>query len=376
MHDSGSKKVIADLLAAADITINGSRPWDIKVLNEDFYDRVFRYGTLGVGEAYMDGWWECEKPDEFFFRAFRGSLEEKVKNWRTAIHVLKATVFNYQKKSRAAEVAERHYNLSNELYEYMLGKMMAYTCAYWPHAKNLDEAQNAKLDLICKKIGLKPGMKILDLGCGFGSFMKFAVEHYNVSAVGVNLSKEQVRFGREWCKGLPIEFQLIDYREAKGMFDRVISIGLTEHVGYKNYRSLFEVANRALVDDGLFLLHTIGSNESHAATDPWITKYIFPNGMLPSIQQLSGAMEKSFIIEDLHNFGADYDKTLMAWFENFKKHWPELQKNDPTNYDERFYRMWTYYLLACAGMFRARRGQLWQFVLSKKGVLGGYTSVR
>jgi cyclopropane-fatty-acyl-phospholipid synthase len=366
------KEIILDLAARAGIVVNGNDPWDIQVHNEDFYPRVFRQVYLGLGESYMDGWWDAPRLDEFFFKTIRANLESELKNWRLAMHFAKAYLFNYQKKANAAEVAHKHYDIGNDLYKLMLGKSMAYTCGYWKNAKTLDEAQFAKFELICRKIGLKPGMKVLDLGCGFGSFLKYAAENYGVSGVGINLSQEQIKFAKESSKGLPLEFQLADYRDAKGTFDRVVSVGLTEHVGHKNYRSLFQVANQCLVDDGLFLLHTIGERISLTKTDPWTDKYIFPNGSLPSIKQLGGAMEKLFVVEDLHNFGPDYDKTLMAWHENFVKHWPEIKKD----YDDRFYRMWVYYLLSCAGAFRARKIQLWQLVLSKQGIVGGYTSVR
>lgn len=366
------KEFVIDLAARAGVVVNGAEPWDIQVHNEDFYSRVIRQPYLGLGESYMDGWWDCEKLDEFFFRTIRADLEDDLKNWKLTARFLKARIFNYQKKSKAVEVAEKHYDIGNNLYKLMLGETMAYTCAYWKDAKNLDEAENAKFDLVCRKIGLKPGMKVLDLGCGFGSFLKYAATHYKISGVGVNVSKEQVKYARESTHGLPLEFQLIDYREAKGKFDRVVSIGLMEHVGYKNYTSLFKVAHDSLHEDGLFLLHTIGNINSVSAADPWTNKYIFPNGHLPSVKQLGGAMENLFMIEDLHNFGADYDKTLMAWHDNFIANWPKIKKD----YDERFYRMWVYYLLSCAGAFRARKIQLWQMVLSKKGVVGGYTTVR
>ena len=366
------KEIIIGLFEKAGVTVNGDKPWDIQVHNEDFYSRVFRQPHLGLGESYMDGWWDSPKLDELFFKVLRVHLEHEVKNIGLLFHYFKASLFNYQKKSRSLEVAHKHYNIGNQLYQSMLGQSMAYTCAYWKDAKNLDEAQNAKFDLICRKIGLKPGMTVLDLGCGFGSFLKYAAEKYNIKGVGVNISEEQVKFARQWCQGLPLEFRLMDYREVTGTFDRVVSIGLAEHVGYKNYKSLFTVAHTSLAEDGLFLLHTIGNNTSVTAVDPWIDKYIFPNGMAPSVKQLAGSMENLFVMEDLHNFGADYDKTLMAWFNNFNANWPDIQKD----YDERFYRMWTYYLLSCAGGFRARTIQLWQMVLSKKGILGGYSSVR
>lgn len=368
-----AKELIMNMAAQAGVVINGGKPWDIQVHNEGFYSRVLRQPYLGLGESYTDGWWDCSNLDQFFFKVLRAGSEKEFKNWRLAAHYLKAVIFNYQKKSKAVEVAQKHYDIGNQLYELMLGKSMAYTCAYWKDAKNLDEAQEAKFDLVCKKIGLKPGMKVLDLGCGFGGFMKFAAEKYKISGVAVNISEEQIRFAKQWCQGLPIEFQLDDYREAiKAKFDRVVSIGLTEHVGYKNYKTLFQVANDRLDDGGLFLLHTIGGNKSVTIAEPWIEKYIFPNGMLPSVKQLAGSMEDLFVLEDLHNFGADYDKTLMAWYHNFLASWPIIKKD----YDDRFYRMWCYYLLSCAGAFRARNIQLWQLVLSKKGVVGGYTPIR
>jgi cyclopropane-fatty-acyl-phospholipid synthase len=366
------REVITNLAARAGVEINGDDPWDIQVRNDNFYPRVMTQLYLGLGESYMDGWWDAPKLDEFFFRVLRAGLEKELVNWRIAMHYVRAAIFNYQTKSRSVKVAQQHYDVGNKLYEHMLGKTMAYTCGYWKNAKTLDEAQEAKFELVCKKIGLQPGMKVLDLGCGFGGFLKYAAEHYKISGVGINISKEQIKFAKESTQGLPLEFKLIDYREAQGKFDRVVSIGLTEHIGHKNYRDFLTIVHDRLGDDGLFLLHTIGSNKSTTATDPWTNKYIFPNGHLPSISQLGSAMEGLFVMEDWHNFGADYDKTLMAWHENFATNWDKIKRD----YDQRFFRMWSYYLLSCAGSFRARKIELWQVVLSKKGVLGGYRSVR
>ena len=367
------QEIITELLAQAGVQANGPHPWDIQVHNDAFYSRVLRQPQLGLGESYLDGWWDCRELDEFIFKILHARLDEKVRTWTMAAHYLKARLFNYQTKTRSLVVAQKHYDIGNDLYQHMLGRSMAYTCAYWKDATTLDEAQDAKFELVCRKVGLKPGMKILDLGCGFGSFLKYAAEHYKIEGVGVNISKEQIAFARGSCAGLPIEFKLMDYRDATGTFDRVISIGLTEHVGYKNYRTFMKLAHDRLKDDGLFLLHTIGADKSETATDPWTNKYIFPNGNLPSVKQLGGAMERLFVMEDWHNFGADYDKTLMAWHHNFVTNWDAHIKQ---NYDDRFYRLWTYYLLSCAGAFRARRIQLWQIVMAKRGVPHGYTSVR
>lgn len=370
---SKSEKVVADILRLADIEVNGNRPWDIRVINNDFYSRVLKQGTLGLGESYMDGWWECEKLDEFFNRVIRAELKQKIKITPSLVwHYVKSLLFNSQNKKKSSEVIEKHYDLGNDLYEKMLDKRMVYTCAYWKTAKSLDEAQEAKLDLVCRKLGLKPGMKILDIGCGFGSFLKYAAEKYGIEGVGITLSKEQAAYARESLKNLPIEIRIQDYRDIDEKFDAIASIGMFEAVGYKNFRGFMKVAERCLKDDGLFLLHTIGNRVSVTTVNPWINRYIFPNGMLPSLKQISKAIERIFLVEDLHNFGRDYDLTLMEWYRNFDRNWGSLKGK----YGERFYRMWKYYLLSCAGAFRARNIQLWQIVLSKKGVRGGYTSVR
>lgn len=373
MSTQRSRQQVTNILALADIEINGPDPWDLQVHNDQFYRRVLRYGTLGLGESYMDGWWDCEKIDEFAFRVLRADLYKKAKiGWRTLAEILLAKVLNRQAKGKAARNAQRHYDIGNELYALMLDKRLTYSCGYWKDARNLDEAQENKLDLICRKIGLQAGQRVLDIGCGWGSFAAFAAERYGANVVGVTVSPSQAVLGREKCKGLSVDIRLQDFREVDEKFDHVVSVGMVEHVGYKNYRSFMQVAARCLKDDGLFLLHTIGHSFSRTSADPFTNTYIFPNCLLPSIKQLGAAMEHLFVLEDVHNFGPHYDYTLMSWFKNFNQHWDQLQ----TSYDDRFYRMWTYYLLSSAGSFRARNNQLWQLVLSKKGVIGGYTAVR
>ncbi|MDP2888103.1 MAG: cyclopropane fatty acyl phospholipid synthase [Bacteroidota bacterium] len=375
-----NQEVIKSLLSEAHVTLNGTGEADIQVNNPAFYSRVLRDGVLGLGESYMDGWWKVKNLDELIFRLITASLHEKIKSWKIVSQIIKAKVFNAGKQSKAFEVGEKHYNIGNLLFQKMLDKRMAYSCGYWKDARNLDEAQESKLDLICRKLYLQPGMKVLDVGSGWGSFCKYAAEKYGVEVTGITISKEQAELSSQICKGLKVKIKLQDYRKlnaeslpGKGnFFDRVVSIGMFEHVGYKNYRIYMQTIHRLLNEDGLFLLHTIGSNKSMITTDPWTNKYIFPNSMLPSITQIGASVEQLFVMEDLHNFGQDYDKTLMAWFENFDRSWDELKPD----YDERFYRMWKYYLLSCAGSFRARKNQLWQIVLSKKGVPNGYQVIR
>ena len=280
-----------------------------------------------------------------------------------APRMLQSKLFNLQSKARAFKVGEHHYDLGNDLYEAMLDKRLNYTCGYWKNANTLDEAQEAKLELVCQKIGLQPGMRVLEFGCGWGSFAKYAAEKYGANVLGVTVSKEQVKLGMEMCEGLPVELRLQDYRDVEGTYDAVISIGVMEHVGYKNYRTYMEVVDRCLKEGGIAFFHTIGGNTSRTAADPWTNKYIFPNGMLPSIAQLGTAMEGLFVMEDWHNIGPDYDKTLMAWYANFESAWPELKEK----YGDRFYRMWRYYLLSSAGGFPIPVPALWQVVMTRPG---------
>lgn len=363
------KQSIESLLNSAGIEIGK----DIIVNDDRLYRRILAQGSLGLGEAYMDGWWDSDQLDEFFSKLLDAEVDKHIKkNVPLILDTIRSRIFNLQSRKRAFQIGKKHYNIGNKLFQHMLDKRMTYTCGYWKEATNLDEAQEAKLDLICKKLDLKPGMTVLDIGCGWGSFLKYAAEKYGVKAVGITVSSEQVELAKEMCKGLPIEIKLQDYRNIGEKFDRIVSVGMIEHVGVKNYRTFMEVIHRSLKDDGLFLLHTIGKNTSTSGIDPWVAKYIFPNSMLPSIKQLSKSFEKLFVMEDWHNFSAYYDKTLMSWSNNFKNSWDEIK----SDYDDRFYRMWEYYLLAFAGSFRSRRHQLWQIVLSKKGVKGGYQSIR
>lgn len=360
------------MLAGTGVSIDGANDWDIQVHDERLYRRVITRGSMGLGEAYMDGWWDCRKMDEFFYRIINGSLHTENRGIGHNFYKFITNLLNKQTIRRSLKVGEQHYDIGNDLYKLMLDKRMVYSCGYWKNAKNLDDAEENKLDLICRKLKLKPGQKVLDIGCGWGSFAKFAAEKYGAEVTGVTISKEQAALAKEITKGLPVEIKFLDYRKIEGMFDHIVSVGMFEHVGPKNYRTYMEVAGNHLKEGGLFLLHTIGGNYADTNPDPWIEKYIFPNGAVPNIGAIGKAVRGIFTVEDWHNFGADYDKTLMAWHKNFESNWDKLKGN----YSERFRRMWNYYLLSCAGSFRARDAQLWQIVLSKSGVPGGYESVR
>lgn len=385
------KDLAKEILGIAGIEINGKNPWDIQVHDERLYKRIISEGSLGLGESYMDGWWDANELDQFFYKLLSSKLDEKVKeklslNTKTkiALKFLTSKLMNTQSISKSKKVAEIHYNLGNDFYQNMLdSQYMQYTCSYWKDVKNLQDAQIKKLDIICKKIHIptnkdkKSKEKILELGSGFGGFALFAAKNYNCEVTSYNISKEQVLYAREKSKNLPIEIKEEDYRNAlnlenKEKFDKVVSIGMMEHVGQNNYRNFMKLSNYCLKDKGLFFIHTIGSLKSNRGTDPWLNKYIFPGGQLPSSASVIKAAEGYFVLEDFQNIGHYYDKTLMAWYDNFNKNWPKFKEE----YGERFYRMWKYYLLCCAGSFRAGNICLFQFVFSKGNFGKTYDGVR
>ncbi|KAA9002054.1 cyclopropane fatty acyl phospholipid synthase [Affinibrenneria salicis] len=367
-HNTSWFRITHEMLSAADIRIDGSRPFDITIKNPDFFKRVLQEGSLGLGESYMDGWWECERLDMFFHRVLRAGLDEKLPHhMKDIMRVAAARIINLQSRRRAWIVGREHYDLGNDLFSMMLDPNMQYSCGYWKTATTLEQAQEDKLRMICEKLGLKPGMKMLDIGCGWGGLAAFAARNYGVSVYGVTISAEQQKLAQARCQGLDVTISLQDYRDLDMQFDRIASVGMFEHVGPKNYDTYFSVVKKNLKPDGLFLLHTIGANKTDSNVDPWINKYIFPNGCVPSIRHIASASEPWLIMEDWHNFGPDYDRTLMAWHERFVQHWPKIS----ANYSERFGRMFRYYLNACAGAFRARNIQLWQVLFSASGVEGG-----
>lgn len=362
LPDTRARRVVEELLDGSGVALNGDAPHDLRVYHPDFFSRVLHQGTLGLGEAYMDGWWECERIDELACRLLRHGLGERAHTpSERLMYRLQAGFFNLQSKARAYIVGEAHYDLGNDLFERMLDPTMCYSCGYWKEAQTLHQAQRAKLELACRKLELAPGMRVLDIGCGWGSFAEHAARHHGVEVVGITISREQATLARERCAGLPVSIELQDYRDLEGTFDRIVSIGMFEHVGHRNYPTYFATVERLLAADGLFLLHTIGSNHSEITADPWINKYIFPNGVLPSAMQIAEASEPHLLMEDWQNFGPDYDRTLMAWLANVDAHWPEIAHR----YSERTRRMFRYYLAVCAGAFRARHLQLWQVAFSR-----------
>ncbi|MGD8589387.1 MAG: cyclopropane fatty acyl phospholipid synthase [Chromatiales bacterium] len=368
-------EVLEELIEQTGIRFNGDNPWDIQVFDDMVYRRILTHGPLGFGESYMDGLWDCYAMDEMFARLLSADIDEKLQGWnrlRLLGAMLRHRLLNLQASHRAFQVGEQHYDIGNDIFEAMLDSSMSYSCAYWHQADTLEQAQYNKLDMICRKLELQPGERLLDIGCGWGGLARHAAQHYGVEVMGITVSKEQQKLARDRCSGLPVKIELLDYRNLTGTFDKIVSVGMFEHVGSKNYPVYFDTARQLLKKQGLCLLHTIGRHRTSATVDSWIDKYIFPNGKLPSAREIARVLEDRFLIEDWHNFGQDYDRTLMAWWHNFDQAWPQLSNK----YSTRFFRMWKYYLLSCAGFFRSRQGQLWQIVLSKRTRTQVYRSIR
>ena len=368
-------KIIQEIFSSVGIVVNGSNPWDIQILDERAFSLILSRWSLGLGEGFMRGYWDCLDLEEFLYRLLKDDHNEKIRgyaNLSLAYEILRAKLLNLQSKSRAFIVGKHHYDAGQDVFLAMLDKEMMYSCAYWEHAHDLDKAQLDKMELICRKLQLKPGETLLEIGCGWGGFARYAAQNYGVEVIGITISQEQYQIAKHKCASENVQIMLKDYRDLKGKFNKIVSIGMFEHVGEKNYGEYFSVASRLLDDDGIFLLHTIGSDVTTLRTDPWIEKYIFPNGKIPSIGEIGVAIEGHFILEDLQNIGLDYEKTLLAWDQKFITSWPSLS----CKYDSTFYRMWRYYLLGCAAYFKSRQGQLWQLVLTKRNYSSIYRSIR
>jgi len=369
-----AERVVRELFEEVGIHIGGDAPHDPTIHDPRFYRRLLAEGSLGLGESYVEGWWDTESVDGFIFRILSGRLERRARRHpRAILHALHARLFDTQSRGRASRDVRSHYERGLDLFGIMLDSSMAYSCGYWREAQTLEEAQRAKLDLVCRKLALQPGMTFLDIGCGWGSLLHHAAAHYGVRAVGITLSPEQAEVARKRCAGLSVEVRVMDYRDLQGglamsrrgveLFDAVASVGMFEHVGSRHYRGYMEAVDRSLARSGISLLHTIAGNEQTPHIDPWLSRYIFPGSNLPALSQIAEAAEGIFLIEDVHNFGPDYDLTLLAWNDRFEEGWPKLREE----YGEPFRRLWRYYLLSCAGAFRARFTQLFQVVLTRPG---------
>ncbi|MFT5260149.1 MAG: cyclopropane-fatty-acyl-phospholipid synthase [Saprospiraceae bacterium] len=369
------KTYVIKKLNEAGVAVNETGPQALQVHNSRFYKAVALNGSLGFAESYVDGDWSCDSLDQLINALLRNGVRTGgMKDFKNRV---RAQLLNMQSVMRSNRVAQTHYDVDTQVFEWMLDPYLQYTCGYWKGQNNLNDAQTAKMDLVINKLRLKAGDTLLDIGCGWGGFAKYAAEVRGLTVKGISISRSQLAYAEKQCVGLDCEFKFGDYRYLDKIypqkFDAISIIGVTEHIGHKNFEALYRVMNERLKEGGLVLQHTIAHMKSKVCADPFIDKYIFPGGTIPSMQQLSKAMQNYFVAEDVHNFGADYDTTLMAWSRKFELAREQIEANPELG--ERFYKVWHYYLLSCAGMFRARRAQLLQFVLSPKGVMGGYQRI-
>jgi len=371
---AAAKKFVENLLSKAEIALNGNNPWDVRVNSDRFYRRTLR-GSLGFGESYMDGDWDVESLDALFRRIIRMNITGSPLIMLNRLKLdLKSRLSNLQTRIGSRAIAETHYDLDHRLYELFLGPYNQYTCCFFNKARTLEEAEIEKLEMVCNKLDLRQGDRVLDIGCGWGGFAKYAAESRGCEVTGISISKEQVHYARDYTAGLPVEIIECDYRDLPqrfepGHFNKVVIIGMIEHVGYKNYRKIFEIVHRAIRDEGVFLLHTIGNNRVTTVVDPWIEKYIFRNSMAPAMTQLAQSLEGLFTVHDWENYGHYYAPTLAHWQERFEANWPQIEALETTNrFDERFRRMFNYYFLSCKAGFETEHMYLWHLVMSKEGI--------
>lgn len=353
------------MLSAADVRLDGARPWDLRVRDPRFYRKAVVQGSIGFGESYMDGWWDTGDLEELFARIIRVGLDRD--RQFAPVHLgygLFTRLFNNQTKSRARRVAERHYDFGNDLFFEFLGRYKNYSCGYYDGTDDLDEAQRRKMDLLCRKLGLRAGDRVLDVGGGWGEIARYMADHYGARVTSINISEEQMRFSREHCRGASVEIVKCDYRDLKGTYDKIAVIAMLTHVGHKNYRAFMEKAHACLAPGGTMIIESVGGNRSFSHIDPWIDRYIFPGALIPSVAQFGRAFEGLFVVEDWHNFGPHYVKTLRAWNDRLQQAWPRLKDRYG---GDRTRRMFEFFFRMASAAFRERDLQHWHIVLTRKG---------
>lgn len=356
-------------------------PYNIQLVKPDkFFRAVALRGHDGFADAYMKGYWECTALDQCVFKLLSSGAIDSLRFHPSNLRLCVSDLFrNKQKPGRAQRNVSHHYN-RGAVFEVMLDRTRSYSCGHWALARNLEDAQIAKLDLVCLKLGLKPGMSFCDIGCGWGALLRHAAKKYGCASAGITLSTDQRDYigspDFDSPEDVPLTARLDDYRNLHGQYDRIASVGMFEHVGRKNARNFMRCVDRYLKPGGLFLLHTIASRHSSPSLNhpelPWIEKNIFPGGSLLSMGQITTAAQGIFKVLDQENFGPYYDLTLMEWAKNFKEGWESIK----SLYSEEFYRMWLYYLYSCAAGFRSGRLELFQIVLAKPDWQGLYRGVR
>lgn len=350
-------------------TISTNNNPDIIVNNNNFYTKLLKHGEIGLGESYVDKDWDSNNLEETLYNLIIN--QKKIENAiiKNSPNLIIKKLLDIPSDIFSTDNTKNdikfHYDIGNKLYENMLGKSMLYSCAYfYKQGLSLDEAQYAKLDLIAKKLNLKEGMRVLDIGCGFGTAAIYLSKKFNVNILGISLSKEQINYFNSIYTGTQVQVIYKDYRELtrehNNSYDCIYSIGMFEHIGINNHIDYYNKCFKLLKTNGTMLIHTIVSNKRLYSHNSWITKYIFPGAELPHISDFTKKYTDNWLLQDLQCIGKSYSKTLLAWKKNI---------NDSSvfnNYDDKFKRTWNYYLLLCSAAFRAREITVFQLVYFKK----------
>jgi len=351
-------------LTRAGVTVNGPNPWDIRVLDNRLFRRVVGTRELGFGDSYVEGWWECDRIDELVTRILRTGIKRILPPGISGLTLAaRSVITNTQGSERAGDNATAHYGQHDALLRLILGEPLVYSCADWRDATDLADAQHAKIDRLASKLQLRPGMRVLDIGCGWGATADYLSTRHGVIVVGITPVAAQATHAARHHRHSDVSFVTTDFSNftSPKPFDRIYSVGMVEHVGPKNLKPFFRHCQDLLVDDGIMFHQTIGRRTPRASTDAWIDRRIFPGGAIPSVQQLSRAWSAGWVLEDFENLGPDYDRTLMAWLGLL-----EGKKDQVLDqFGEEMYRTFRFYFQYCAGAFRARELQLWQLVLTK-----------
>ena len=348
-------------------------PIRIRLLDKSLHYKLLLLPDLYFGEAYTDGSLLIENGSitELLDIALKNIGRNEINSYAKIIKKIKGTyryVTNFNLISKSKKNATHHYDISEKLYDLFLDSNRLYSCAYFKNENDsLETAQNYKIDHIIKKLNLKPNQKVLDIGSGWGSLAIEIAKKTQCEVLGITLSENQLKHSIQKTKEMNLEnqvrFKLMDYRELNEKFDRVVSVGMFEHVGRKFYKNYFKTVNKLLKEDGVALIHTIGSVVSPRDPHPWITKYIFPGGYTPSLSEIAGPIEKSgLIISDMEVLRMHYSHTLRHWKERFIGKKEEVL----AMFDEKFFRMWEFYLASCEMTFKWGDQVVFQLQLSKK----------
>lgn len=345
----------------------------IKIHNNSFYRKLISGPLMALGEGYMYEHFTIEKGDIKKLLELALLNQDNVRNFPTMRFI--AVISRYRKLllphnliSASTKNVAHHYDISNEFFALFLDQDMQYSCAYFKDGNdNLEQAQIDKKDHIIKKLLLKPGMKVIDVGCGWGGMAISIAKAADVEVIGITLSKEQAALANQRAKdeGLQdrVKFIQQDYRETEGKFDRVVSVGIIEHVGLSNYDKYYSKLNDLLTDDGVALIHCIGAKKSLKAKNPWVEKYIFPGGYIPSLSEILPVIEQNkFWITDTEILRIHYAETLKHWMLRCEENKDKII----AMYDETFYRMWKFYLVGCEMGFRHDALMVMQTQLAKK----------